>query len=72
MIAGLLRQPVHNSRRLGLFPLPGIPELGVRPIDPLFVDIFNFSEVSGKFRINLQMTNVSMDGLKDYVVTGVR
>lgn len=44
----------------------------MRPIDPLFVDTFDFSEVSGKFRINLQMMNVTMDGFKDYVVTGVR
>ncbi|KAK3926827.1 Protein takeout [Frankliniella fusca] len=50
----------------------GVPELGVRPIDPLFVDTFNFSEVSGKFRVHLVMNNVTMEGLSDYYVTGVR
>ncbi|KAJ1528461.1 hypothetical protein ONE63_006872 [Megalurothrips usitatus] len=56
----------------GVFRPAGIPELGVRPIDPLYVDGFNFSEVSGKFRVNLEMTNVTMDGLGEYLVTGVR
>lgn len=51
---------------------PGIPELGVRPIDPLCADEIHFSEASGKFRVNLRMTNVTMEGFRDYVVTGVR
>lgn len=58
----------------GLRPLfvDGIPELGVRPIDPLVADEIIFSEASGKFRVNLKMTNVTMEGFRDYVVTGVR
>lgn len=66
--------PAARRPLMSLIPFrsAGVPELGVRPIDPLFVEAFNVSEASGQFRVDLRLSNVTMHGLRDYQVTGVR
>lgn len=52
--------------------LPGIPKLGILPVDPLFLTSLEIGQGSGPVSIDLHLTNASIHGLKKAVIKNVK
>lgn len=44
----------------------GIPEIGLRPLDPYLLEKFDFQEVFGPVKVNIAARGVKMEGLAQY------